>query len=174
MGRKTKQLKIISKRDLTSPSWVQIRDSNLIPKGQTIYLCIEKAFIEHLLHTRHFSKYERQKWGKKIKLSPFPHGNLNLGERETIHTIRNAVRIMNNDAQEGNGAYQDTGSCFKKVREAFHLHPTPTPPHALFSHLSPDQSTSPLLDFCHAMSPSSSCKDWPWTWVFRKLSFQND
>lgn len=65
MGRKTKQLKIISKRDLTSPSRVQTRDSNLIPKGQTIYLCIQKAFIEHLLYTRHFSKQERQKWGKK-------------------------------------------------------------------------------------------------------------
>lgn len=46
-----------------SPSQVQIRDSNLIPKGQTI--CIQKAFTEHLLYTRHFSKHERQKWGEK-------------------------------------------------------------------------------------------------------------
>lgn len=53
---------------------------------------------------------------------------------------------MNNEAQEGNGAYQDKGSCFKKVREAFP--PKPAPPPRLMSyspHLSPDQSTSPLI-----------------------------
>lgn len=173
MGRKTKQLKIISKRDLTSPSQVQIRDSNLIPKGQTI--CIQKAFTEHLLYTRHFSKHERQKWGGGGKLSPFPHGNLNLGERETIHTTRNAVRIMNNEAQEGNGAYHDKGSCFKKIRDfPHHPHPHPTSCLILPISLLTSQHFHSFLDFCQAMSPSSSCKDWPCTWVFRKLSFQND
>ena len=87
---------------------------------------------------------EDKSGGKKIKLSPFPHGNLNLGEKETIHTIRNAVRIMNNDAQEGNGAYQDKGSCFKKVREAFHLHPQPDPTSCLILPSLSCQSTSPL------------------------------